>query len=254
MRDDLRVANRIPLSDPYRTAPYNAEFLHVLNPNTQTTTAAVLANADPNNAIVDWVFIELRNANNPSSVVVTMSALIQRDGDVVKASDGVSPVLIDVLPDNYYVAIRHRNHLGAMTATALALDITPINVDFTAMTDAQVYNSTATYEGYEMIDINGKKALWAGNCNMDTKVKYAGLDNDSNVTLTEILDPVNGNTGLNYSYNNCVGYFRGDVNMDGKSKYSGLNNDINYILNNVFNYGLNTSKNYSYNLLVEQLP
>ena len=41
-------------------------------------------------AIVDWVFVELRNASG-NTVVDSRAALLQRDGDVVDV-DGVSPL------------------------------------------------------------------------------------------------------------------------------------------------------------------
>ena len=34
--------------------------------------------------------------------------------------DGTGPVLMKMPPGNYHVAVRHRNHFGVMTSTAIA--------------------------------------------------------------------------------------------------------------------------------------
>ena len=81
---------------------------------------AAQTNTDDN--IVDWVFIELRDANNSATVVETQSALLQRDGNVVDAADGVSNVCFSGLASpTVFVSVRHRNHLGAMAASAVTL-------------------------------------------------------------------------------------------------------------------------------------
>jgi alpha-amylase len=108
MNDALRAAGLVPTVSPY-------------NGGTETTTAAVLA-VTGTNAIVDWVKIELRSNTNPAVIVQTRSALLQRDGDIV-GTDGVSPVFFDRMQpnDSFYVAVRHRNHLGFRTNQKVAL-------------------------------------------------------------------------------------------------------------------------------------
>ncbi|MEL6941572.1 MAG: hypothetical protein AAFO82_02810, partial [Bacteroidota bacterium] len=68
-----------------------------------------------NNAIMDWAFIELRPTGLPQAdPIATRAALVQRDGDIVDM-DGVSPVEFKNIPDDYYIAVKMRNHLGVMT-------------------------------------------------------------------------------------------------------------------------------------------
>ena len=258
MYDKLRTyttGNLIPLSDPYKTAAYSSKFVSVNNANTQLTTAAVLGNnIDPNNDIVDWVFIELRDQNTPSLVVSTFSALVQRDGDVVDPADGVSPVSISKPAGNYYVSVRHRNHLGIMTAQPIALSITPTVIDFINMSDANVWNQSG-YDGLEGQRVPGnRRALWACNTNMNTNVKFSGLNNDSNPILTAVLNEV-GNTTDNYGYIGTIGYYLEDVNMDGRVRYNSLFSDANQVLSSVLNYPLNAVvKNYSFVAFLQQLP
>jgi hypothetical protein len=124
MDNSLTSLGSFPLSDPYKIAPLNTAFVHVNNPTTATTTAAVLA-ATGNNAIVDWVFLEFRTGTSGATTVAyTKSALLQRDGDIV-GMDGVSPLVIT--PGNYYVTVRHRNHLGFRTNSAVAVASTALN-------------------------------------------------------------------------------------------------------------------------------
>lgn len=67
--------------------------------------------------IVDWVTVELRSASNSTSIVASRSALLRADGDMVDM-DGSSPVQFSgVNISSAYIAIRHRNYLGAMTAS-----------------------------------------------------------------------------------------------------------------------------------------
>ena len=122
MRDDLRVANLIPTTEPY-TALNNSStnnFLHVGGGGNELTTPSVLA-VTGNNAIVDWVFIELRSATDPTNVLYTRSALLQADGDVVDM-DGTLPVLFtNVSAGNYFISFKHRNHLKFRTQSTFAL-------------------------------------------------------------------------------------------------------------------------------------
>ena len=62
MSDALRVANVVPTAQPYGSAPFNYS-------GTETTTSGVLANSDPDNAIVDWVLLELRDNTTPTTII-----------------------------------------------------------------------------------------------------------------------------------------------------------------------------------------
>ncbi|MBW1298308.1 hemagglutinin protein, partial [Aquimarina litoralis] len=72
MRDDLRAAAAIPTTSPYADA---------------ATTAATVFNTTGANAIVDWIWVELRDKNNANQVLASSSALLQRDGNIV-GTDG----------------------------------------------------------------------------------------------------------------------------------------------------------------------
>jgi hypothetical protein len=251
MHDSLRKKGLIPLSDPYRTAAYNTKFIHKKNGATQTTTNAILAVTGAN-AIVDWVFIELHDAANPATVISTKAALLQRDGDIVRADDGVSPVLMDsVSSGNYYIAIRHRNHLGTMTATTRSLSATSTVVDFTTMTAAQLWNK-AGGDGYEQSKSGIRNVLWAGNTDGNRQTVFSGPTNDVDPVFFDIMTNVaNVNMVPNYILN--TQYLASDVNLDGKVIYQSADNEVDIILFMVLSHTLNTGFIPSF-IIVEQLP
>lgn len=249
MRDDLRSQGLIPLNQPYG-ATFGTRFTHYGGGGNEVTTNAILsANAGTGNAIVDWVFIEIRDAVNPATIVRTVSALVQRDGDVVNAITG-GALRITMPNGSYRIAIKHRNHLGAMTANNVVFNGGTTTLDFTTMSNLDLYNQ-AGYDGQEMVQMGSRKALWVGDTNLDGKVKYSGSGTDGLQISNEVLGH-SGNTSGSFNYNNAFGYFRGDVNMDGKTKYSGATNDRILIQQTILGFPLNTSQLNNYNNLVEQ--
>jgi len=261
MRDDLRSGGHLPLTEPY-TALGGTRFQQKGGGGGETTTTAVLAlNAGTPNAIVDWVFVELRNAVDSAVVLETRSALLQRDGDVVNAADGVSALRFSgLIGQQYFVSVKHRNHAGVMTATAATLTSVGTMVDFIGATNAAIYNKPGAinYDGYEMVNVpvgaGSVKALWAGNTNADGKIKYQGPSSDNSTILAQAISHP-GNTSTTYNFNNGFGYYNGDVNMDGKVKYQGTANDPSFIFVNIIGlYPLNSLGLYNYDLMIEQLP
>ena len=255
MRDDLRSGGFLPVTEPY--SGLAGRFIHFGDGGEETTTSAVLmANAGTPNAIVDWVFVELRDVTDPSIIVETRSALLQRDGDVVDAMDGTSALMFNgIAGDSYHVAVKHRNHLGVMTADSVILTSTGTVVDFTTATAADLYDlpGAINYDGVEQVTVNGIQALRAGNAIVDHKLKYQGPNNDNTRVLVSILGHPS-NTSFSYNFDDSRGYDLSDINMDGLTKFQGDKNDIGYIfLNILFNYSLNTGV-FNYDLLIEQLP
>jgi len=212
MRDDLRVAGLIPATEPFTALG----FTQTGGGGGETIGAGVL-NITGNNAIVDWVLVELRSKSNRSIILATHAALLQRDGDIVE-EDGQTPLTFSSTPcDDYYVAIRHRNHFGFVTANVQTLTST-LTLDLTS-TSAPLYGSNP------MKIVSGKRVMWAGNCNADLLIKYIGASNDRDVIYARLggIIPTSISSG----------YFREDVNLDGRVKYMGANNDRDLILINV---------------------
>ncbi|WP_240321192.1 leucine-rich repeat domain-containing protein [Kordia sp. SMS9] len=232
MRDDLRVAGIIPTTSPYADA---------------LTCNAAVFNVTGNNAIVDWVFVELRDATDSSIVIEGRSALLQRDGDVVDVNGGgilqfTSPI------ENYFVAIKHRNHLGVMTNSAQQLDGNRVNIDFTDATVPIAFGANAQTDAGMPVDTLG---MWSGNVNGDNFVQYLGGTPDTTAILSAALnDPGNF---LNFSTFIINGYNDNDVDMSGTTQYEGGFADSPLILQNVLAHPGNFL-NFSTFQIQEQLP
>jgi len=250
MRDDLRVKGLVPLAQPY-SSTLNARFVHVNGGGTETTTPAVLsANAGTGNAIVDWVFLEFRDASNNQTVIRTVSALLQRDGDIVAADGGVVTV---ALPGTFLMSIKHRNHLGALSSNVLTVANAAVALDFTSLSNDDLFSNPGFSGQVAMATIGGKRALYSGNANFDERIKYDGAANDRQIAASQVLTHPD-NSGLILNYANANGYYSGDINMDGVVLYDGANNDRQLILNTVLTYPLNQNLLSNYNGLLEQMP
>jgi hypothetical protein len=228
MNDDLRIASYLPTTSPYADA---------------ATCDVSVFNITGNDAIVDWVWIELRDKTDDTSVILSQSALLQRDGDVV-ATDGVSYINPSVSADAYFVVVNHKNHLGIMTKTPVNIAATalPVIIDFTDI-NTETYGTPQA----QVTLASGSKALWAGDVNGDGVVNFSGDVN--RIAVDVILFPENASFSTSYDF--VDGYFQSDVLLDGNVSFS---NDINQILLSILLYPLNTSFSSLYNLFQEQLP
>ncbi len=213
MRDDLRAAGLIPTTEPFT----GLGFTHAGGGGGETVPAATLT-LTGKNAVVDWVLVELRNKNTPTQVLATRSALLQRDGDIVGV-DGYPRLLFSLASDNYYVAVRHRNHLGVMTAASVPLNKNLQAVDLTL-------GATTTYGTNARVKLGADRwGLWSGNAVRDNALKYTGTANDRDPILTQIGGSLP--TGV------WNGYHLTDVTLDGVVKYTGMANDRDPILLNI---------------------
>jgi hypothetical protein len=247
MSDDLRVLSFLPVNEPYVDFSYN----HVGGGGSETINPLVFITSG-NDAIVDWVILELRDKNNPSIIIATRSALLQRDGDVVDV-DGTSAVVFhNRAIDNYFIAIKHRNHLGVMTdvSEGLSQDITPI--DFTSATQGNYELTGASGSVYAQKPFNnGVRALWAGNVDFNDRVIFQGspVDQDG-IFFGVLLSTGNINLAANFIQD---GYNKGDVNMDGTAIFQGSPNDTDIIFFNVVAHPLNTGFLANF-IIIQQIP
>jgi len=230
MRDDLRTLNLIPNTDPY-FGTYNLD-------------TTLLTSLTGSNAIVDWVVVELRDAVSPATIVESKAALIQRDGDIIDATLGTTALAFNSNSDDYYVTIRHRNHLGGMTATPIDFTLGMQTIDFRQL-------QTPMWGNYAMQEKNNKYLLWPANTDVNQQVIFQGGNNDPNAIFFGVLtDPNNVNTFVNYIGTN---YCYEDVNMDGRIIYQGGSNDANLIFFTVLIHPANTLNIPNF-VIEEQLP
>lgn len=241
MDDNLRTLPDFPLEEPYT----DLGFTHLFG-GKETIAPAVLLTTG-SNAVIDWIFVELRDIGDPSIVLSTRAALLLADGSVVDV-DGISPVSIVGTPGDYHVAVRHRNHLGAMTLNPITLgDVLPAaTVDFVNLAGEPTFGTNAMQSVLTPV-----RTLWAGNANGDTDVILAGGLSDVNpISLKVFLDP--GNITFSSTYP-VTGYHIEDVNMSGDVILAGGNSDVNIISLNVFLHPDNTTFSSSFPIM-QQLP
>ncbi len=215
MNDALRTLPSFPLIEPFTAMGY-AETGYVSG----STIGTSVLTTTGNNAIVDWVIIEMRPVATPGTVAASRAVLLQRDGDVVDL-DGVSTIgFAGLAAGNYCVAVKPRNHLPVMLSatTPVSYGSAIATVDFTLPT-TQVYDNDARK------NVSGVMVLAAGDVTFNETVGYTGAGNDRDPILTRV--------GSSTPNNSVGGYWREDVNMDGLVKYTGSANDRDIILTNV---------------------
>ncbi len=212
MRDDLRTLQRIPAQEPYS--------VNYCCTGGGETVAPTVLQLSGNNAVVDWVRLELRTGDPQSSQLVAVRhALLQRDGDIVDVN-GSSPVSFPVGAGAYWVVLRHRNHLAVMNGAPLQLSVTPTTLDFRASATA-CYTRPSPNSDAPRRTVGSTRTLWAGNITADDRVKYTGAGNDRDPLLL-LLGGQPNTVNASYTVH--------DVNMDGFAKYTGSGNDRDPIL------------------------
>ena len=213
MNSTLRSNGLVPTTEPYTALGYT----HV-GGGGETTNSTVLAVTGAN-AVVDWVVVELRSSSNSTQVLATRSALLQADGDIIAANDGTSALSFNVASGSYFVAVRHRNHLGIMTNTAQALSATAVTLDLSN-------GSVSLFGGANATKVVGtRNVLYAGDVTRNSTLSYVGAGNDR--------DPILARIGGSTPTASVSGYYIEDVNLDGTVLYIGTGNDRDPILVNI---------------------
>lgn len=212
MHDSLRTRGLLPLNEPFSAMghlPVGLQGGAQLLPTALLTTGP--------DAVVDWVFVELRGADDNTRIDAARAALLQRDGDIVDV-DGSSPLRIAAVPGAYHIALRHRNHLPVMSMMPVALASGANALDLTdGATPLHVPDARTVRDGRHL--------LWQGDVNADGTARYVGANNDRDPILVDI--------GGTAPTNVTSGYLPTDVNMDGTVKYVGADNDRDPILQTI---------------------
>ena len=171
MNANLRGLPGFPKTQPYGGAPWNY-------------TGAETVLSIPSD-IVDWVLVELRSTYN-GAAIAKRAAFLKKDGTVCDI-DGINPVSFSgTSSGNYYIIIKHRNHLAVMSKNSVSLP----------NSSAYVFTNSNTYGTNAMVSLETNVyGMWAGDVNGDTQV-----DADDR--------------GITWNYRNQTGYLIQDVNLD----------------------------------------
>jgi len=204
MSTGLNSGDQIPVLQPYNTTPWNYSG---------TETADPIPNID----VVDWVLIELRDAESaglatPATMIARQAALLLDDGSVVGVDGSSILQFNNTLEHKLFIVVWHRNHIGIITANAVPRAGGIHSCDFsTAIT--KVYNGGA---GYKEI-VTGVYGMVGGDSNADGHINaadktlwtndagtkgYKATDNNMDVQVNN--QDKNDTWSVNGSYNSQV--------------------------------------------------
>jgi len=225
MSTALLAANKIPLNDPYGNS---------------TTVASIPSGT------VDWIEVQLRDSGTPGNIIKKYSFFVDNNGNVTSTNGTLGTKLTEVAKSQYYVAVKHRNHLGAMTANTIDFTTgSSFAFDFSAGASLNGTNPMRNMGG-------GIYALWAGDANQDGQVIFQGQSNDPNSISIAVLADV-GNPGGQFTWPINNVYSPLDVNMDGSIIFQGGGNDPNDISITVLNHPGNPGGQFTH-VVTQQLP
>ena len=145
-------------------------------------------------AAVDWVLVEIR-ATTGGAALGYRSCFLKSDGRLI-ADDGTNDIGLPGIPGDYYIVIRHRNHLGIMNSAPTIAGTwggSPATYDYST---AQTQAYTGGPDPMVLVDSS------PGN----VYGMYAGETNNSGIITNSDKDLIN--TDLNNS-----GYYVSDTNM-----------------------------------------
>jgi hypothetical protein len=184
MNTTLNANGYLPLSQPFNISPWNYS-------GTESIASGFFTS---HTNIVDWVLLELRTGTASGTKVATRAAFIKNNGTIVDLDGSSSVVFTGKAAGNYYIVIRHRNHLAIMSATAVALSSSSSLYDFTT--------GSGQYYGGQDAAVNLGSGVWGlvgGNAdNSDQSV----FPSDAAAIRTDFLA-------------GAYGYLNTDVDMDG---------------------------------------
>ncbi|MCK5521152.1 MAG: hypothetical protein KAI81_08565, partial [Candidatus Marinimicrobia bacterium] len=143
--------------------------------------------------VVDWIAVELRSESD-GEAIDSLSMFLKKDGSIVMP-DGISkPTFTAVTAGEYYVVIRHRNHLALMSKNKASINpMSHPSISMINLSDiANIYG-----------DGSGIKQLESTVYGM-----ISGETNNSNIITNSDKDAV-------IADKNKQGYYPSDTNFSG---------------------------------------
>ncbi len=145
MTTALNVGGHIPTRSPYSEAPRDVISI----PET----------------VVDWVLLELRQTDT-GTPVCQESFFVDQNGQVVALDGETTQLAMTGVGDgDYYVVVRHRNHIGAMSAQTTAMDSASTPAIDLTQTETSVFGSDLALLSSDMY------GLYAGDANHNEQVQ-----------------------------------------------------------------------------------
>ena len=149
--------------------------------------------------VVDWVLLEIRTNISSNSVVAKKAAFLDSDGKIVDVNGTNNVTIKNISEGNYYLVIKHRNHLSIMSSNPIHLSENSALYDFTI-------DGSKAYGNDAMIKLdNNLYGMYSG-------------DGDSN----GIINIMDYKCVGNYIFNS--GYSCGDLDMNSIINIKDYNN------------------------------
>ncbi len=174
MNTNLNILQDFPKNQPYHSAPWDYDGSEKISEIPQD--------------MVDWVLVELRDETNPDSVLSRRAGILLNSGKIVDL-DGSSPLQFKIHDGNYFIAVKHRNHIAVRSSQTVYLSEVATSYDFT------IFGSAFGIDPLKDLG-DGNWAIYAGDADSDGVVD-AG---DRNIT---------------WNKRNLTGYLPEDVMMNG---------------------------------------
>ena len=146
--------------------------------------------------VIDWVLVSLRTGQSPATTVQgsEQAALLRRNGTIVAPDENLIE-FEGVSPGQYYVVLKHRNHLAVMSSQRVDLSSGFGSWDFTAG-QGRAFSTGAA----PMADLgDNRTGLYAADASADGQITAADF-----------------NTFLAQTKVASEGYNAGDFNLDGQ--------------------------------------
>ncbi len=165
MNTSLNSDNLLPTSQPYNVAPWNYN-------GTESVVAI------PNENVVDWILVEIRDASSAAGATGTTlfarkAAFLLNDGSIVDL-DGSSNLQITVtsaISNDMYIVIWHRNHLAILSASPVTLFNNAGSYDFSTGSN-KVYGGVPGYK-----NLGSVWGMVVGDINADKTIDGTDIDN-----------------------------------------------------------------------------
>lgn len=143
-----------------KTQPYNRAPWNYTGSESVTSLPAM---------VVDWVLVELRSDTAAATTAARRAGFLLKDGRIVDL-DGAGPLSFPGAPlTDYFVVLRHRNHLAVMSAAKMKLDSIATAYDFTT-------GQAKAFGARPMKAVGTRFGLYAGDANGDGQVTSLDFD------------------------------------------------------------------------------
>ena len=149
-------------------------------------------------SITDWVLVQIRQSDK-TTILKSKSCFLSNHGYVIDPNGLSTNISLGISPGNYYVVVKHRNHLAVMSSDLVELDGLT-SYDFTTA-QTQAYSTSISID--PMANLGGspvKFGMFAGDANGDgliTTLDYNAWLPNARATVT--------------------GYTNTDINLDGQN-------------------------------------